>query len=82
MSIIVRTCGRPDVLRETMQSLRLQTYTNIEIVVVEDGPDVSGEMLKTEFSDLNVLYKATGEKVGRSKAGNMAMEMQKCTFAL
>lgn len=75
VSIIVRTCGRPDVLRETMQSLRLQTYTNIEIVVVEDGPDVSGEMLKAEFSDLNVVYKATGEKVGRSRAGNMAMEM-------
>lgn len=75
VSIIVRTCGRPDVLRQTMESLRLQTYSNIEIVVVEDGPDVSGEMLKTEFSDLNVIYKATGEKVGRSKAGNMAMGM-------
>lgn len=75
VSIIVRTCGRPDVLRETMQSLRLQTYANIEIVVVEDGPEVSGKMLEEEFSDLNVLYKASGEKVGRSKAGNMAMEM-------
>lgn len=75
VSIIVRTCGRPDVLRETMQSLRLQTYPNIEIVVVEDGPEISGEMLRNEFSDLNVLYKATGEKVGRSKAGNIAMEL-------
>ena len=75
VSIIVRTCGRPDVLRETMQSLRLQTYQNIEIVVVEDGPETSGKMLKREFSDLNVIYKATGEKVGRSKAGNIAMEM-------
>lgn len=75
VSIIVRTCGRPDVLRETLQSLRLQTYSNIEVVVVEDGPGTSREMLEKEFSDLNILYKATGEKVGRSKAGNLAMEM-------
>lgn len=75
VSIIVRTCGRPDVLRETLMSLREQTYPNIEVVVVEDGEDKSGKMIREEFSDLNIIYKASGEKVGRSKAGNMAMEM-------
>lgn len=75
VSIIVRTCGRPSVLRETLISLRKQTYDNIEIVVVEDGAAVSRNMLEQEFSDLNVLYHATGEKVGRSKAGNIAMEL-------
>ena len=75
VSIIVRTCGRPDVLRETLVSLRHQTYKNIEVVVVEDGESVSQKMIETEFSDLNILYKATGKKVGRSKAGNMAMAM-------
>lgn len=74
VSIIVRTCGRPSVLRETLISLRNQTYSNIEIVVVEDGADVSGKMIKEEFSDLNIVYFATGEKAGRSKAGNLAME--------
>lgn len=73
VSIIVRTCGRPCVLRETLLSLRKQTYDNIEIVVVEDGEEISGEMLRNEFGDLNILYHATGEKVGRSKAGNIAM---------
>lgn len=75
VSIIVRTCGRPAVLRETMVSLRKQTYDNIEIVVVEDGQAVSEQMLRSEFSDLNIVYQATGEKVGRSKAGNLAMEL-------
>lgn len=74
VSIIVRTCGRPSVLRETLISLRNQTYNNIEIVVVEDGMDTAGKMIKEEFSDLNIVYFATGDKVGRSKAGNMAME--------
>lgn len=75
VSIIVRTCGRPAILRETLASLRYQTYKNIEIVVVEDGEAVSQKMIQQEFSDLNILYKATGQKVGRSKAGNIAMEM-------
>lgn len=75
VSVIVRTCGRPSVLRETLISLRNQTYSSIEVVVVEDGADTSGRMIKSEFSDLNILYFATGDKVGRSRAGNMAMEM-------
>lgn len=75
VSIIVRTCGRPEVLRETLVSLRHQTYPNIEIVVVEDGEECAGPMIREDFADLNILYYATGEKVGRSKAGNKAMEM-------
>ena len=73
VSIIVRTCGRPDVLRETLQSLRWQTYKNFEVMVVEDGEDTSGDMIRSEFSDMNIRYQATGEKVGRSKAGNIAI---------
>lgn len=75
VSILVRTCGRPDVLRETLISIRNQTYPHIETVVVEDGKPVSQTMIQTEFSDMNILYHATGEKVGRSAAGNLAMEM-------
>lgn len=75
VSIIVRTCGRPSVLRETLISLRKQTYDNMEIVIVEDGEDISRSMLETEFSDLNILYQATGNKVGRSKTGNLAMSL-------
>lgn len=75
VSIIVRTCGRPDVLRESLISLRGQTYDNIEIVIVEDGENISEKMIRNEFSDMNILYKATGVKVGRSKAGNLAMSI-------
>ena len=65
VSVIVRTCGRPNVLRETLISLRNQTYKNIEVVIVEDGENKSEKMIKEEFSDLNIVYKATGEKQGR-----------------
>lgn len=74
VSVIVRTCGRPDVLRETLISLCNQTYPNIEVVVVEDGKDASQEMIISEFSDLRIQYHATKEKRGRCVVGNIGME--------
>ncbi|HEY8401179.1 MAG TPA: glycosyltransferase family 2 protein [Cytophagaceae bacterium] len=75
VSVIVRTCGRPDMLRETLQSLSHQGYKNFEVVIVEDGEPVSKSMIDAEFSHLNIIYKATGKKVGRSKVGNLGMEL-------
>ena len=75
VSVIVRTCGRPAVLRETLCSLRAQTYPNMEVVIVEDGPNVSEDMIRTEFADLDIVYQATGEKRGRCVNGNIAMQL-------
>ena len=64
-------------MRETLLSLKNQTYDNLEIVVVEDGPEVSKNMIDDEFGEMNIRYHATGTSVGRSKAGNIAMGMAK-----
>lgn len=77
VSIIVRTCNRPNVLRETLISIKNQTYENIEIVVVEDGKNAAERMIKEEFDDLNIKYSYTGINVGRSKVGNIAMSLAK-----
>lgn len=75
VSVIVRTCGRPAVLRETLISLRRQTYKNFEIVIVEDGAPLAERMIREEFGDLDIAYQATGEKAGRSRAGNLALSL-------
>ena len=77
VSIIVRTCSRPDTLRENLISLRNQTYKNIEVVVVEDGKNTAEKMIKNEFKDLNIVYEATGTNIGRSKVANIAMKKAK-----
>lgn len=77
VSIIVRTCNRPDTLRETLESIRNQIYKNIEVVVVEDGPNVSEKLLIEEFSDLNYQYLCNGKQTGRSHAGNRALAVAK-----
>lgn len=75
VSIIIRTCQRPDILKNALDSVRNQTYKNIQVVIVEDGENKSEGFIKKQYADLNYLYRATGQKVGRSKAGNMALEL-------
>ena len=75
VSILIRTVDRPWGLREALESCAAQTYDNIEAIVIEDGP-ASSRAIAEEFSRrLNVRYHATGERVGRARAGNIALSM-------
>lgn len=83
VSILVRTCNRPEMLREALISLRNQTYPNLEVVLVEDGPNGSQSMIEKEFSDLKIQYWHSQEKVGRCVTGNKALELAQgkyCNF--
>lgn len=75
VSVLIRTCGRPHVLRAALNSILEQTYRNLEVVIVEDGDNVSEEMLRRDYAKLPYLYEATGQKVGRCEVGNRAMEL-------
>lgn len=75
VSILVRTCQRPDVLRRALDSIWEQTYSNIEVVIVEDGKNASEDYLRQQYQGKNYKYQATVEKIGRSATGNRAMAM-------
>jgi glycosyltransferase involved in cell wall biosynthesis len=77
VSVIVRTYKRPQVLRETLQSLRDQTYKEFEVILIEDGPNTAEDMIINEFKDLSIVYHAFGENKGRTKAGNFGLELAK-----
>lgn len=75
VSVIIRTSNRPDILQTALNSVRKQFYKNIEIIIVEDGKNIAESMIKKEYSDLNIRYFSTGNKVGRSRAGNIGLSM-------
>lgn len=77
VSVVVRTHKRKEVLRRTLQCLQNQVYKNFEVVVVEDGADTAGDMVRGDFSNLNVRYYHTGENVGRGRAGNYGLARTK-----
>ena len=56
VSIIIRTCQRPQVLQRALKSVQEQTYKNVQVIVVEDGKNESEEFIKKNFKDLNLLY--------------------------
>lgn len=74
ISVVMRTCGRQTLLCGALQSVANQSYQNYEIIVVEDGRPMSQQMILQQFSHLPITYYATGEKVGRSRAGNIGLE--------
>lgn len=74
VSILIRTVGRQAWLRQALLSVMHQIYPEIEVIVVEDGPPASQEMIEREFSPrLRVKYLCTQQKVGRARAGNIAL---------
>jgi GT2 family glycosyltransferase len=75
VSILIRTYRRPMWLREALSTVMHQTYSNIEVVVVEDGAPSQAQAICAEAHwRFPVRYFATGERVGRSRAGNIAMQ--------
>ncbi len=75
VSVIIRTCNRPDILVNALNSIQKQIYKNIEVIVVEDGSNKSEKMIRKDFSTLNLKYYSTGDRLGRSKAGNIGLSM-------
>lgn len=56
-SIIIPVYNRPDEIYELLESLTKQTYTNFEVLIVEDGSEKTSKHIVEEFSDqLNVHY--------------------------
>lgn len=73
ITIMIRTCGRPGLLREALKSAVNQTWPNIEIIVVEDGPG-NAKSICDEFSHRRQInFYQNLPKSGRSSAGNLAL---------
>ncbi|MBC7450397.1 MAG: glycosyltransferase, partial [Cytophagales bacterium] len=73
-SIIIPVYNRPVEIRELLQSLTRQTYTNFEVLVVEDGSKDTCETIVQSFQNrLDVLY-FFKENTGQGLTRNYAYE--------
>ncbi len=75
ISVIIPTFNRLDLLKETIQSVRNQTYEDFEIVVVNDGStDGTGAWLR-EQANLRVVEQSnSGIAASRNKGASVAAE--------
>ena len=81
ISIIVPVYNVEQYLRKCIESIKNQTYTNIEIIIVDDGStDNSGAIcdeLKQTDNRIQVLHKKNG---GLSDARNAGLKIAKGEF--
>lgn len=75
VSVIIPTYNRKDYVQEAIDSVLAQTYTDYEIIVVDDGStDGTGEALQVRYGDRirYVWQENQGESVARNRATEMA----------
>jgi len=77
ISVIVPTCDRPDLLLKAIDSIFLQSYRPIEVIVCDNGL----VPLNREALNLyNIDYYYIAPRVGASKARNFGVERSKGEF--
>lgn len=56
-SIVIPVYNRPDEISELLESLTKQTFTNFEVLIIEDGSQKTSKNVVEQFSDsLNIRY--------------------------
>lgn len=76
-SLIIPVYNRPEDMREVLEGLVKQTYTNFEVVVVESGSSVKSDKVVAEFKDrLNISYYLAGNN-GQGFSRNHGMKQAK-----
>lgn len=76
VSVITRTCNRPQLLEEALESVAKQDHPAIEHLVVNDGGEDVRALVEKPRSHVKVRYFAPGA-VGRCRAGNVGLEAAK-----
>jgi GT2 family glycosyltransferase len=74
VSIIVRTKDRPKLLKRALQSIALQTYKPVEVILVNDGGcDLNIDEIEKILGDILLNYIRIAENKGRAHAGNVGI---------
>jgi glycosyltransferase involved in cell wall biosynthesis len=75
VSVIISTYNREAYLEEAIYSVAHQTYTNVEIIIVDDGSTVNyAASICSKYSECNYYYKSNG---GLSSARNFGVSVAK-----
>ena len=80
ISVGISTYNRKDLLRLSLQSVLNQTFSDYEVIVVDDGSsDGTEQMVRSEFPSVRYIYKENG---GDASAKNAAARAAKGKYLL
>ncbi len=74
-SVIVPVYNRPDELKELLGSLRRQSFTDFEVVVIDDGSTITSELIVRLFTDEMDIRYIHQENTGQGFARNTGFKV-------
>lgn len=74
VSAVIPTRNRPQLLLRAVQSALRQTYENLEVVVVIDGPDPGTRAALSQVTDARLRIVQLNESLGGSDARNQGVQ--------
>ncbi len=77
VSIVVRTVNRPHYLVECLESIELQSYPNIQIVLVNDGGPSIRSVVESVTLTKSLELIELPRNIGRSASGNVGLAAAK-----
>jgi glycosyltransferase involved in cell wall biosynthesis len=75
VSVIIPTCQRPALMLRAVQSALAQSFHEIEVIVVVDGPDRTTEELLSTIDDPRLRVIPLPERVGGSETRNIGVRL-------
>ena len=73
ISVIIPTYNREQKIVKSVQSVLEQTYSNLEIIIVDDGSTDHTEQVVKEIQDERIVYIRQAENQGVSAARNIGV---------
>jgi len=81
-SVIIPIYNRPNEIDELLESLTHQTYTNFEVIVIEDGSTDTCDQIAAKYSDQLTIHYHFKENSGQGFSRNVGFEMAKGDYYL
>jgi len=79
VSVIIPTFNRADIIRETLDSVLAQTYSNFEAIVIDDGSADRTRAVVSAYRDPRIKY-SYKENGGLSSARNAGLDLARGEF--
>jgi len=77
VTVVIPTRGRPELSRRAVESALAQTFQNLEVIVVVDGPDESTQRALAEVRDVRLRVLNLPVRAGGSRARNHGVQAAK-----
>ncbi len=80
VSVIISTHNRPQLLASALESVLSQTYEDYEVIVVDDGMEVSAQGVVAQKSDPRIAYIRNEKELGGSATRNVGIKASSGEF--